>query len=235
MPRRRSRFKRLRAQLRAVGGVPSGEGETTNFYKYVIGQNKLEMANAIDGESRKLLNIALIPFANSSTTDAATERYLAQISSYSWKGILTRSPLDYADFGIYLPDGGYNVNPNYYPALIRATYSKSGATTNDNKVSDITGNKYSYTPKRSFSFPFGRAQGYQDAKTKTAETSIANVDELDASSTLLKWLKAGGKNNPPNPSPANVAESVSYEAEVFKPASSNGDATATAPANVTVS
>lgn len=234
MPRRRSRFGALNRQLRAVGGVPTGDGPVSEYYKFLIGQKTLTVPNAISGEARELYNVAVIPFGVSATSTDPEERSVCQMSAYSINGLISRCPLDFEDFGIYTDTAGAEVNPNFFPALIKAAYTRSGATTIENKQSGITGRRYNYTPRRNFSFPFGRALGYLDAEEGTPETAIGNVDELDASRSLLRWLSNGSQTATPGAEGVQ-AVSVSYDAEIYKPASSNPDAPTSAISGVTVS
>lgn len=110
-----------------------------------------------------------------------------------------------------------------------------GATTNENKVSGITNNVYKYTPRRTFSFPFGRTLSAVDAETGDAETSIANVDEIDVLQVLQRALLAGGSPAPQTPpSEDNRALSVSYVPEEYQSPRSGSDAPPSAPPGVTV-
>ena len=224
MPRRRrGRFSRLNEKLRGVGGVPTGTGETSEYFQYLTGQKEITIPNAIDGAARDLIDIALIPFAVTPTGVTAANRYKHGITAYSYNGLRTRTGnLALADFGVYTIETGEQVNNNYYPALLRASYSRSGATANPDKRSQITNKRYSYTPKRNFSFPVGRTLSVYDAETGAAETAIAEVDELDVVKTLVGWLKAGKKDT----DTATIAEnqkamSVSYDPEKYAPASTN--------------
>ena len=227
MPRRRrGRFSRLNEKLRGVGGVPTGTGETSEYFQYLTGQKEITIPNAIDGEARDLIDIALIPFAVTPTGVTPANRYKHGITAYSYNGLRTRTGnLALADFGVYTIETGEQVNNNYYPALLRSSYSRSGATTNPDKRSQITNKRYSYTPKRNFSFPVGRTVSVYDAETGAGESAIADVDELDVVKTLVGWLKAGKKDS----DTATIAEnqkamSVSYDPEKYAPASTNESA-----------
>ncbi len=224
--RRRGRFSKLHEQLRKVGGVPTGTGETSEYFQYLTGQKEFTIPNAIDGAARELLDVALIPFAVTPTGTTAANRYKHGISAYSYNGLRTRTGnLTLADFGVYTIETGEQVNDNYYPALLIASYSRSGAAAIPEKRSGITNKKYSYTPKRSFSFPIGRTVSVYDAETGAGESAIADVDELDVVKTLVGWLKAGKKDT----DTATIAEnqkamSVSYDPEKYAPASTNESA-----------
>ena len=237
MPRRKKgRFSKLNELLKGTGGVPTGTGATAEYFRYRTGQKEYTVPNAIDGDSRKLYDVALIPFAVTPTATTAPNRYRYSMTAYSYNGLLTRTGnLNIADFGVYNIASGEQDNDNYFPALLRASYTRSGATTNNNKTSGITGRTYSYTPNRTFSFPLGRTTEVPDAETGAAQTDIADVDELDVVKTLTGWLKAGKKDT----DTATIADnqkaiSVSYDPEKFATAESNEPAPATAITGVTV-
>ncbi len=234
--RRRGRFSKLNEKLRGVGGVPSGTGETSEYFKYLTGQKKLTIPNAIDGVAREIYDVAVIPFAISPSGTTAANRFKTGMTAYSYNGLIGRTGnLDLIDFGIYRIESGEQVNDNYYPALLRASYTKSGATTNSNKVSGITGKSYSYTPRRTFSFPVGRTVSVYDAETGTAETVIGEVDELDVVKTLVSWLKAGKKDtDTATISEDQKAVSIAYEPEKYAAARSNEAAPTSAISGVTV-
>lgn len=217
MPRRRQRYSKLFEKLRAQGGTaPTGtDSEVTGFYDYLLGKSgsKIKQDNAIPGEARQRYKIALIPFGLSATTNDVVNRNIAYISAYSLKAVLgTRVNATKADLGIFSSDQGGEDNPSYYPALLRASYSRSGATTNPSKTSAVTGQTYSYTPTRTFSLPFGRTTQATDAKTKTAETNLAEVDEIDVAKSVIDKLKAATNED-------DRPKSVSYDPEIFKLAS----------------
>lgn len=214
MPRRKGRYSKLLASLRE-SGVPSAgttgeEKRLQGFYKYIIGDSKIEQNNKIPAEARKLFKIGLIPFAVSAASTAVTERYIAYMSAYSLKGLKDRTPNTLeAQLGIFKEEGGEIENSNYYPALIRASFSTTSAGVVEKKVSAVTKQAYRYDYKRTFSFPFGRSAVVEDAETGTAETTVANVDEIDVFRFVANNLKA-------NTTAANVPTSISYEPEVFK-------------------
>lgn len=224
MPRRKgARFSKLFEKLRGTGGNPPTTGPTGEFYKYLTGVNKITMPNAIPAAARELVDVGVIPFATTPNGTTAGNRYLVGMTAYSYNGLRTRAKnFALADFGIYIKESGEKDNDNYFPALLRCSYSRSGATTNPNKVSAITKEPYSYTPRRTFAFPVGRTIAVYDAEEGTAETAINEVDEFDVVKTLTGWLKAGKKDT----STATVddkdkAISVSYDPEKFAPARSN--------------
>ncbi|MGD1920406.1 MAG: hypothetical protein ACFCAD_16905 [Pleurocapsa sp.] len=117
--------------------------------------------------------------------------------------------LSEAKLGINRIVGGERSNSNYYPALLKASFSRSGAAVQENKVSGITKETYKYTPKRPFSFPFGRTTSVTDAGDGSAKTVLKDVDELDVYRFCLNDIKSPTNED-------NVPSSVSYEAEVFK-------------------
>ena len=209
MPRRKQRFNKLFEQLRANGGTPTGTGRVAEFHKFLTGINKVTQQNKIPVEARELYTIGLIPFALSATANTPEERYQATISAYSLAGLSNRANLTEAELGINRIVGGEKNSPNYFPALIRAKFNASGTTVNENKTSGITKQNYRYEYGRTFSFPFGRTTQATDAEDGSAETSVANVDELDVFRFAQNQLNA-------STNAANVPKSISYEAEVFK-------------------
>ena len=218
MPRRRrGRFSKLNEQLQAVGGVPSGTGAVSEYFKYRTGQKQFTVPNALSGAAREIYDVALIPFAVTPNSTTAANRYRYGMTAYSYNGLVGRTGnLTLADFGVYTIVSGEQDNDEFYPALLKASYTKTGATNNPNKPSGITGRTYSYTPRRTFSFPVGRTLSVYDAKEGTPETAIAEVDELDVVKTLVGWLKAGKKDtDTATIGENNKAISVSYEPEKF--------------------
>lgn len=221
MARRKTRFSGLRRRLRDVGGVPSGTAapELQGFYRYVTGQSSITVNNPLSGDAKKLVGVALIPFAITPPSTPTDGLYIVRMSGYSYKGLTDRSGLNLADFGLTdTYDAGADSDPSFYPALLKATYSRGGASTNNSKVSGVTGRTYSYTPKRTFSFPFGRTtSSIQDAKTGQTETSVDAVDELDVAKSLISFVSDGSKTGTPSSDPTQRAESISYEPELYKP------------------
>lgn len=234
--RNRSRFSRLNEQLRNIGGVPSGTGATTEYFRYLTGQKKLTIPNAIDGAARQIIDVGVIPFATTPTGTTPANRYRHGITAYSYNGLRDRTGnLTLSDFGVYLLEGGEQINDNFFPALLRCSYTRSGATNNPAKRSGITNEPYSYTPKRTFSFPLGRTVSVFDAEDGAAETSINEVDELDVVKSLVSWVKAGKKDSDTATiTEGNKAISVSYEPEKFAPARSNQEAPNTTITGVSV-
>ena len=225
MPRRRSRYARLLEDLRKEGGsAPSpgegDEGRTYNFYKFLLGAstNKITQTNKMPNGGRKRWKIGLYPFAVTPQTTDATSRYIGYISSYSLKGLKDRVVATEADFGHNPSDEGGEINDAYYPALLKVSYSKSGALEIPNKVSAITKETYKYVPKRTFSIPFGRSTtNTEDAQTGITETQISNVDELDALKSLTEKVKNTNEA-------ANIPLTVAYDPELFKnPANTEQD------------
>ena len=215
MGRRRSRNSRLRARLRDLGQVPQTGSELFGYFEYVTGQRRIQVENNVPEGGRRLFSVALLPFALSAPTNDPENRLLATISGYSVNGLQERTALDYADFGMFTDTAGAGSNANYFPAIIRGTYSRSGAVRNENKRSAVTNQTYSYLPTRSFSFPFGRTTEALDARTGDPETTIGNVDEGDVATTLQRWLVNGSRT--PTPGADNSrAQSVSYDPEVFR-------------------
>lgn len=226
MARRRQRYSRLFDKLRAQGGqVPTGTGEIAGFYDFLLGKegSKIVQTNKIPAEARKRYKVGLIPFGVSATDTTVENRYIGYISAYSLKALKsTRVNANENDFGHFPSDEGGEEENNYFPALLKATYSRSGAVTDPDKISAVTGQPYSYTPKRTFSFPFGRTTtNTSDAKTGATETTLNNVDELDVLKSLTEKLKAGTSD-------ASKPSSISYDPELFREVvGSEADTTAT--------
>ncbi len=192
MPRRRRRYSQLEYMLKKSNGNIPTSGPLGEYYKYKTGQKELVQSNPIPAEARELFLVGVIPFAVAASGSLATERYLTTMSAYSLVGLQTRSNIPEANFGIYKVEGGEQVNPVYYPALLKVKYAKSGEQVEPNRPSQITGDKYNYLYGRTFSFPFGRTTtGVIDAETGTAETSIVDVQELDVLRSLKTQLAAG--------------------------------------------
>ena len=239
MPRRRSRFSSLRRRLRDAGGVPSTSAPTDlqEYYKYATGQNSIKVDRAISGASRERLKLSLIPFAVTPDTTPADGALLVFMTTYSYKGLLTRA--DGAGglnaFGLSTDTSTADSEDEFFPALIRASYTRSGASQISDKESGVTKKKYKYTPRRNFSFPFGRTTtSVKDAKKDTAETTISDVDELDVAKTLVNNLKNGSTDGSVNSADNKRAISVSYEPELYKPATEGKAAPAASAIDSTV-
>ena len=209
MPRKRQRYKNLLRELKASGANPDPNSRSGNFLKFLTGQNKITQTNKIPVEARQLYAVGLIPFALSATADTPEERYLGTISAYSLKGLADRANLTEAKLGINEVVGGEQISQGYFPALIRAKFASNSAGVVENKVSGITKEEYRYDYGRTFSFPFGRTTNAVDAEDGSAETSVADVDELDVYRFALNDLGAAANEN-------DRPSSVSYEPEVFK-------------------
>lgn len=232
MARRKPRYSRLREKLREENGVPQAGSKTYEFFRFLTGQRSITQANKVSGNAKKRVKIGLHPFAVTPTGTTPGDRFIGYISLYSLKGLRTRANADEADLGIFLISGGEDSESEYYPALIRASYSASGSTTEDNKTSGVTGEQYSYTYKRTFSFPFGRAAttNIVDAETGATETTINDADELDVLRSTVQLLKDSSGTGDP-------AITIAYEPEIFKfvDAEEALDAQTAIPADVVVS
>ncbi len=121
--RRRGRFSKLHEQLRKVGGVPTGTGETSEYFQYLTGQKTYTVPNAIDGDSRNIVDVALIPFAITPTGTTPNNRFKYGITAYSYNGLRSRTGnLALIDFGVYTIESGEQINDNFFPALLRTSY-----------------------------------------------------------------------------------------------------------------
>ncbi len=210
MPRKKQRFSRLLRELKGTGTGNPESGRTKAFLDYLKGVNKVTQTNKVPDAGRELFEIALYPFALTPSGSTPDQRYKASISVYSLNGLSSRATgINEEKLGINRIAGGERENADYYPALMRASFSRGGASTQENKISGITKEPYKYVPKRTFSFPFGRTTSVTDAGDGTNETVLKDVDELDVYRFNLNDIKAPSNAD-------NIPSSVSYEAEVFK-------------------
>jgi hypothetical protein len=218
MPRKsRGRYAKLLENLRGAGAVPpaaTGDEEEVRLYKFhqfLIGKSKIKQTNKIPENGRKLYQVGLLPFSISATTATPADHYVGYISTYSLAGLKDRGGnLTEAKLGINLIVGGEQEDSNYYPALVRASFPTTSAGVVPAKVSAVTGTKYKYDYKRTFSFPFGRTSvSVKDAKTGTADTLIDDADAMDVYRSAVDALKS-------NSTDTNVPTTVSYDPEVFK-------------------
>lgn len=184
MPRKVQRFSRLMDKLRSTGGsFGEGDGEVQNFYRFLTGQRKITVDNAISGQARKLVSVAVMPFGSDiQATPGDSDRFQVTMSTYSYAGWDSRvkSQLSAAELGWAAPAAA-NKNAKeeqFFPALAKLTMTRSGAVTLENKVSGVTGKTYTYTPRRTFSLPFGRtlASVTEPAKGSAAATDIEQVE-----------------------------------------------------------
>jgi hypothetical protein len=218
MPRKsRGRYAKFLENLRGAGAVPpaaTGDEEDVKLYKFhqfLIGKSKIKQTNKIPEGARKLYQVGLLPFSLSATTSTPADRYVGYASAYSLAALKDRGGnLTEAKLGINLIVGGEKEDAGYYPALIRASFATTSASVVAAKVSAVTGTKYKYDYKRTFSFPFGRTTtSVKDAKTGTTETTVDDADAMDVYRSAVDALKSNTTNT-------NVPTTVSYDPEVFK-------------------
>lgn len=184
MPRKVQRYSRLLDKLRSTGGsFGEGDGEVQNFYKFLTGQRTIQVDNAISGEARKLVSVAILPFSSDiQATPDDTDRYAVTMSKYSYAGWDSRakSQLSAAELGWAAPTAANKSakEDEFYPALVKLTMERSGAVTQSNKISGVTGKTYSYTPRRTFGIPFGRTitSVTEPAKGGSPATDVESVE-----------------------------------------------------------
>ena len=193
MGRRVQRYNRLMDKLRSTGGsFGEGDGEVQNFYRFLTGQRKITVDNAISGEARKLVAVAILPFSSDiAATPTDADRFAVTFSKYSYAGWDTRAKaqLTAANLGWSAPAAA-NKSPKeeqFYPALVKLTMSRSGAITNNNKLSGVTGKTYKYTPNRTFGIPFGRSISgvTEPAKGAAAATDVELVEFETAKASIF--------------------------------------------------
>jgi len=184
MPRKVQRFSRLMDKLRSTGGsFGEGEGEVQNFYKFLTGQRKITVDNAIEGQARKPVAVAILPFSEDiAATPTDADRYAVTMSTYSYAGWDTRikSQVSANELGWAAPAAANKSQKEsqFFPALAKFTMTRGGAVTQNNKISGVTGKTYSYTARRNFSIPFGRTiTGVTEpAKGGAAATDVEKVE-----------------------------------------------------------
>lgn len=184
MPRRVQRFSRLFDKLRASGGNFAGdEGEIAKFQQFLTGQRKITVQNAVEGAGRKLVSVGVLPFGEDiAATPTNADRYAVTMSTYSYAGWDSRikSQVTAAELGWAAPDAANKSakEAQFFPALAKFTMTRSGAVENPAKISGVTGNTYSYTPRRTFGIPFGRTLTavIESAKGGAAATDVEKVE-----------------------------------------------------------
>lgn len=215
MPRRRSRYGRLLAELKKSKGEPKAGTEADHFLKFLTGEKKIEIKNKPDENELKRYNLALHPFAVEGDDDTAQGRIKVGITAYSYAG-LDAADLVMNDCGLHFIEGGEKENVLFYPALLRPSFKAGSYTGDDDKVSAVTGNTYKYVPTRTFSIPFGRTTQAEDADDGAATSSLEASDELDVLRHLKTTITAG--------SAADSLKTIGYEPEYFKDVSGAKDA-----------
>lgn len=219
MPRRRQRYKNLLQDLKKLNGAtPDAGTDAAKFLDYLTGKNKIKIYNKVPSGGKDRFNIAVIPFAVSPTGTTADQGYKATITAYSYAGLKGRTGLDIADFGISFIEAANKNADEFYPALIKPSYSSSNNLRPATTKSAVTNKAYEYKRTRTFSIPCGRTLTVQDAKSGANETNISQVDELDTVKSLK--VKMFGKTDP-----SNKPVSIGYEPEFFKPQTQTKDAT----------
>lgn len=196
MPRRIQRYSRLLDKLRSTGGsFGDGDGEVQNFHRFLTGQRKITVQNAISGEARKLVSVAILPFSSDiQATPDDSDRIAVTMSKYSYAGWDSRikTQLSAAELGWAAPAAANSSakEEDFYPALVKVSMTRAGEVANSNKVSGVTGKTYSYYAPRTFSVPFGRMLSgvTEPAKGGAPATDLENVEYETASNAIFEQL-----------------------------------------------
>lgn len=217
MARKRSRYARLLRELKTTNGQPTADSELAKFVDFLTGKTKLTVANKLPEGYKDRFNLTVLPFAVTPTGDTASQRYKTPITRYSYAGLKNKVNLANNIFGIGFVADGNQEDGNFFPALIKPSYTSSQGS-NPNKTSAVTGKQYNYQRTRTFSIPFGRTTQAVDAATGAAETNITDVDELDVLRSVRTAISSATNKDD--------LISMSYDAELFRPQVSAQDAKA---------
>lgn len=192
MPRKRSRFSRLDAELKASGGTAPVGTRAGDFLNFRKGINKITQPRRPGSEVLARFGVGVLPFG---LTPAATTPvyYIASMTiqaeqiraffntaaSLNNYGIETRTTATQDATGIF------------YPAQVKVFITALNAvSTPENSKIIPSADQYRRFKGRSGSIPFGRTiTGVTDAGTNAAETALGNVDEEDVKKSLASKLK----------------------------------------------
>ncbi len=201
MPRRRSGDSRLRQRLRESQGTDL-PADLTKYLEFLQGTSKIQVDNPAPDGARELYALYLLPFNRDYDAAGTNTALVVGASGYAmsmWFGTTPRISVTNADglLGHDLDQADKDAAvamDGFYPALVRCTVSRSGATAT-NRTSAKTGRQYSYEPKRTSAMPFGR--------NKTAPEE----DYLERKEAIAQALSQITAANRP---------SFSFEAEVIR-------------------
>lgn len=209
-PKRRGRFSKLDAQLRAVGGSPGTDSRLGRFLQWRTGTRKINVTGRATSEYLRRFSVGVIPF-NQSPDTAQGKRYAANITVLADNIRLKIAGVTANEWGIETT-GTFETDSRYSPAYARVKVNPSGVTAPSSKISDITGESYKRIRGRSGSIPFGRTvTSVTDAETKAAKTTIENVAEEDVKASLITQLKGA------DASAFGKVASVSFVSEFWLP------------------
>lgn len=219
MPRRINRFNRLNKLLRATNGTIPTTGELSGYYKFVTGQNKIDVKRPPVKGMMKMVGVGVIPFGDYPSTGTASKIRVGMTVQAEIIRQKIGTKFGDSDLGLERDESNMENNTgSFYPALIKVALSVAGANP-DSETSAVTGEKYKRMKARSGSIPFGRSiTSVVDANDgTTAITDIAKVDERDMVRTLTKKLK-GSIDADRKISNATDYELLSYsfESELFR-------------------
>lgn len=211
MPRRRNRFADLERQLRAAGGVAAAGSRLGNFADFKAGKRKIKISVVLSAADKKRYAYGAYPFNVSvPASPTAADLFQVTITKYS-TNLMRDGGVKDNDLGLVLKTDTVSptVEPQYYPALIKAFFPTSATAGTVTKTSDITGDSYKRVAGKSASAPFGRQIKAKDAKTADATATLVGSEEEDVKKYLMDLLKGDAQDTA-------KASSVSYEPEVFR-------------------
>lgn len=189
MPRRTPRFANLNRLLKATNGTATS-GPVFEYQKFLQGINDIDVQRRPDGKFLAILGVGVIPFGNYGNTGTTKPVKVGMTAQADAIRSLFGTDLADADLGIERTAANIENNTgSFYPALIKIAIAPA-AQVPDSKVSGVTKQTYKRMKSRSGSIPFGRTiTQTTDAKTGTAITELANVDEQDVKLSLIDKIK----------------------------------------------
>lgn len=173
MPRSKQRFSFLSRALKAAGGTAEAGSRLAGYKDFKDGKRSITVEQKISKAERTRYAIALLPFGINLPGSVTNEdRYRATITNYS-NAARTGLGLNDSALGYTAIDAANEVNPNYYPAQLRC-FIPSGETKTQ-PTSGVTGKKYSRTPGKSVTIPFGRGGSQAADSEQTRRLVLAGI------------------------------------------------------------
>lgn len=190
MPRKRQRFSRLNAELKASLGTAAAGTRAADYLNFLKGVSRIRQPRRPNSASMARFGVGVIPFGI--TPVATPVAYLASMTNQAEQiRLLFTGAANENNYGIKNKDPLTKPDPLFFPAQVKifATVPGAASTPETSRVLPNQGT-YKSVKGRSGSVPFGRTvTGIGDAISGTAETAIGDVDEEDVKRSLAAALK----------------------------------------------
>lgn len=181
-------------QLRAAGRGGEKSERLQGFEKWIYGETSIEVENEVPEGGKESVQVAIAPFSLDVDSTAGAAQYtqvlMTEYGFAVWQDRITPARLSSNQLG-WQPTDPQNRTISskiFTPAKVMLKVSRSGAATNRNKRSGMTGQTYVYTPSRAPKVPFGRNLATDDTDKKTKNTVLQDVDYAEAAKAIKDKL-----------------------------------------------